>query len=481
MNLSENYISASRNSSSSTATTSMSNKYSSLPKFNHSHSNQSRVASNNDISTSSIFPYNRTVSSSSSIMSTPSNNIRKFQRQRQQEKRNNEHLPPPSQHQRQTGNSKNDPTRTSKNGRLIKNKLLNLQQSLKQQLINRISDKDPGHLHSNNSQSNTKKVTPPVFGLQKVASSPYDFSVFTKVITNEKHHDQVLFPAIKQSQIKAWESAEKICRGIIFDNDDEYDDEESTEDESEDKKNPIISIPGYTDGELKELFKYPNLSSQEEKKLLTEYKRKVLSLREQSLSNNNLISFRRQLQIDQKKEILSKLFNNQNKLNLDYITDNDNNNNNIDSYSNRNQYNVVDNNLISMDLHSLINNDMEEVNYLLEEDGNFKILQEEVKQNAFHKKIVTDNQHHNDENGHGQFDYERFQNLTSKKLDKIYDVHAIRYTGTNVDDDEYKEPSFYSDDVSNLELEEELLQFTTGHLRQRIHESIDEDEITEKS
>ena len=94
----------------------------------------------------------------------------------------------------------------------------------------------------------------------------------------------------------------------------------------------------------------------------------MLSQREQNLSNNNLISFRRQLQIDQKKEILSKLFNNQNKLNLDYITDNDNNS--IDSYTN--QYNVIDNNLISLDLHSLINNDMEEVNYLLEEDGNFK-------------------------------------------------------------------------------------------------------------
>ena len=48
---------------------------------------------------------------------------------------------------------------------------------------------------------------------------------------------------------------------------------------------------------------------------------------------------------------------------------------------------MIDNNLISLDLHSLINNDMEEVNYLLEEDGNFKILQEEVKQNIFHKKI----------------------------------------------------------------------------------------------
>ena len=137
----------------------------------------------------------------------------------------------------------------------------------------------------------------------------------------------------------------------------------------------------------------------------------MLSQQEQNLSNNNLISFRRQLQIDQKKEILSKLFNNQNKLNLDYITDNDNNS--IDSYTNRNQYNVIDNNLISLDLHSLINNDMEEVNYLLEEDGNFKILQEEVKQNIFHKKIVTDNQQ-SDENGHGQFDYERFQSLTAK-------------------------------------------------------------------
>ena len=37
-------------------------------------------------------------------------------------------------------------------------------------------------------------------------------------------------------------------------------------------------------------------------------------------------------------------------------------------------------------------------------------------------------------------------------------MHTTRYAGVNADDDEYKEPSFYSDDVSNLELEEELLQ-----------------------
>ena len=60
------------------------------------------------------------------------------------------------------------------------NKLLNLQQSLKQQLINRISDKDPRHSHSNSSQSNAKSDASSVWST-KVASSPYDFSVFTTV------------------------------------------------------------------------------------------------------------------------------------------------------------------------------------------------------------------------------------------------------------------------------------------------------------
>ena len=57
------------------------------------------------------------------------------------------------------------------------NKLLNLQQSLKQQLINRISDKDPRHSHSNSSQSNAKSDAS-VFGLQKLHPALMTFSIY---------------------------------------------------------------------------------------------------------------------------------------------------------------------------------------------------------------------------------------------------------------------------------------------------------------
>ena len=115
------------------------------------------------------------------------------------------------------------------------------------------------------------------------------------------------------------------------------------------------------------LFKFKNLSNQEEKKLLFDYKRKFLSQQERNLTNSGdtSLSYRRSLQINQKREIISKMFNsNINNLNLEYITNNSSN---------------------AEDILQVISLDTEEMNYLLEEDGNFKLLQEEVKQNVFHK------------------------------------------------------------------------------------------------
>lgn len=87
------------------------------------------------------------------------------------------------------------------------------------------------------------------------------------------------------------------------------------------------------------------------------------------------------------------MFNsNINNLNLEYITNNSSN---------------------AEDILQVISLDTEEMNYLLEEDGNFKLLQEEVKQNVFHKKLIASN-NQVDENGSGHFDYDRFQSLTSK-------------------------------------------------------------------
>ncbi|KAL6451688.1 hypothetical protein SBY92_002994 [Candida maltosa Xu316] len=392
-----------------------------MPKFNIN--NHSRISSNHDISSSTILPYNRTISSSSSIISTPSNNIKKFQRQRQQEKQQQQH------HHQQ-------PPRASKNTRLVKTKLLNLQQSSRQQLMNRIKDDHNSKTVDEILVPKHNSFPPHLLGNTKPPSpNTFDCSVFTNVDVNRQSHS--LFTPIKESKVKAWESAEKVAQSIIFDNDDSDSDAFS----DDDKENCVVSIPGYTKGELELLNKYSNLSTQEEKKILSEYKRKLLSQHERNLNNDNSITFRRQLQINRKKEILSRLFNDANNLNLEYITNN---------YINE------------LNLHTLINEDNQEIEYLLEEDGNFKILQEEVKHNIFHTKKVIDN-----DNENNNFDYDRFQNLTSKKLDKIHDILINKHENIT-EDEEYKEPSFYSDDVSNLELEEELVSFTVAYLRQNI-------------
>lgn len=445
MNLSDNYI-LPRSRSSST----MSNKYSSLPKFNNPHhqhqhqhlSNsqsypytQSRVSSASDMHSISGFPYNRTISSSSSIISTPSNNIKRFQRQRQQENQ---------QHQAKA----NQAPRTSRNTRLVKSKLLNLQQSLKQQLINKISEELPRsgikHYHGDN-----RMKFPPHFALGKPEKSSFDCKIYTKSVVPHKNK---LFTPIRESQLNAWESAESVTRNLVFNNDSSDDESDDDCDETKNNDNAIVSIPGYTQGELDMLFKFKNLSNQEEKKLLFDYKRKFLSQQERNLTNSGdtSLSYRRSLQINQKREIISKMFNsNINNLNLEYITNNSSN---------------------AEDILQVISLDTEEMNYLLEEDGNFKLLQEEVKQNVFHKKLIASN-NQVDENGSGHFDYDRFQSLTSKKLDKIHDAFVRQHEEDDNSNDDYREPSFYSDDISNLELEEELLQFTIGHLRKCIKET----------
>lgn len=451
MNVSDNYILPRCRSSSAS-----SNKYSSLPKFNnphphhqhhysnshsHSHSHsqsypypysQSRVSSGSEMHSVNGFPYNRTISSSSSILSTPSNNIKKYQRQRQQENQN--------QNQQQQVKS-TQVIRTSRNTKSVKTKLLNLHQSLKQQLINKISE-ELLRSGSKPSRRDNGMQLPPHFALGKTEKTTFNCDIYTKSVASQKSK---LFLPIRESQVNAWESAESVTRNLVFSN-------ESSDDESEnygqDHGDVIVSIPGYTQGELNMLFKFKNLSNQDEKRLLFEYQRKLLSQQERNLTNGNAsLAYRRSLQINQKREIISKMFNNNtNNLNLEYIT---NNSSKAD------------------DILQAISHDAEEINYLLEEDGDFKLLQEEIKQNVFHKKAIS-NENQLDENKNAHFDYDKFQGLTSKKLDKMHDDVVRQHEEENYSNDEYREPSFYSEDLSNLELDEELLQFTIGHLRTSI-------------
>ncbi|KAI5956428.1 hypothetical protein KGF54_000903 [Candida jiufengensis] len=311
-------------------------KYNFLPKFNH-HSNlnhntvtnqsnqpQSRVVSNDLVdSIANSLSYNRTISSSSSILSTPSNNIRKFQQQRQQHQNQQNQTQKKHHHHNHSDKDEKHSNRISRNGQLIKNKLLNLHQSHKQLQPNPIQ-----------TQSTSQQPQQPT-----TQKSLHNAEYYTRT---------VIFPEVSS------------------DEEDESNDNDETETEDFETffKNSINSIPGYTKGELDVLINQQELTHEEEKKLLLEYKRKEMTKQERSYMKTSSLSIRRQLQVTQKKEILTKIFGNHNKLNNEYIT----NNSEFSSFNN------------NFNLQMVFNEDREEIFHLLEEDNDFKVSMEEFRE-----------------------------------------------------------------------------------------------------
>lgn len=300
----------------------------------------------------------RTVSSSTSIISTPSNNIRRVQ-QRNGLRQNKELRPSDIE---QGGNA----TR----------KLLNLQQ-LK------------------------KTFNPEPFVLRKpVNMTKYDYSVFSGLPLDPEAADETgLPPPIKESQIRAWESAEKISANIIFEHstpqdgfgiyedgapDTSIEDDTHMGDDPETsidrggrsprlpiKKGPkdlILSIPGYTKGELevlKEQFDVlshaaspvdPAESEEALAKALWVYRQQESTAQERAFMAHHSIAGKRKVQVMHKKEFLRKLFGYTNNVNQDFVTNNT-------SYS---AYDNVAN------VQKAFHEDKEEIVLLLEENRLFE-------------------------------------------------------------------------------------------------------------
>ncbi|KAI5964299.1 uncharacterized protein KGF55_002241 [Candida pseudojiufengensis] len=335
-----------------------SSKYNFLPKFNH-HSNlqnhqvastnqsQSRIVSNDLVdSIANSLSYNRTVSSSSSILSTPSNNIRKYQqRQQQQNHQSSNQL---SQNQKQlahnhqnrhnrhhnTEKDEKHSSRITRSGQLIKNKLLNLHQSHKVLQPNPIQSQQtqqPSQQQQQQQQQQNSKLI-------------QDAEYYTRT---------VIFPELSSDE-------------ELSTNDENEEMDEDDEDFESYFKKTVNSIPGYTKGELTLLINnsQTNLDHEDEKKLLQEHKRKEMSKQERSFMKTSSLSIRRQLQVTQKKEILTKMFGNHNNLNNEYIT----NNTEISSIGN------------SFNLQMVFNEDREEIQHLIEEDNLFKTSMDEFRE-----------------------------------------------------------------------------------------------------
>lgn len=472
---------------------------------------------------SSIVNSTRTISSSStSMMSTPSNNIRKLNQDHNTNGQNQihqqgtqylHHVNPNNNHHRQdklkpTSNNiikKNKPKKST-NVNLVKNKLLNLQKSLKiygrkghsiEEDEEEEEEDDDGRVYDDNRKNYPNSNTKGFILRRPLNMNLYDYSVFTGYADEESNYGDHFPPAIRESQIKAWESAEKISSNLIFDNDsdlsdDEYINEGETHEEVEQFKptelpppqlqkdqpqqhnqncllESINSIPGYTKEELSLItkrftnqqmsiyesqFNLKNFED-EERKLLWKFRQNQQLNQEKIFSQYQSLTGKRKIQVSQKKDLLNKMFGYNNVLNQEYITNNT-------------SYSSLDN---IMNTQKSFHEDKEEITQLLDEDKEYHISIEETKLQlqALHSSLLHESFRKKYNKNLDDFDYGKFQSLIAHRLNKIYedaDINKNDHRGTtiginNTTNSHNALASSTTDDESN----EELMSFSLAFLR----------------
>ncbi|KAF8004678.1 hypothetical protein HF325_000135 [Metschnikowia pulcherrima] len=384
----------------------------------------------------------RTVSSSTLLLSTPSNNIRRVQQQ--------------MNHARPSfAVSKQKPAELRVSGvsstAATTRKLLNLQQLRR-------------------APSN-----PQPFVLRKpTALANYDYSVFAS--SQDDDFSGSATTLVKDSQIKAWESAEKVSADIIFDDDSLEDPADHLEDDlgeanetvfADTKSEPkvddgerpclLTSIPHYTKGELKVIIQNfeklrtctspPNYYDVEdtERKELWLYQQQQNVTQERAFTTNHTLLGKRKVQVFHKKEFLHKLFGYSNNINLECITNNT-------------SYSACDN---SFSAQKAFHEDKEEILGLLAED---KAFEEELK-------VAKEN----------------FTALTSKANDttgcekRYFDqpmdnLDLLDMTNSWLTSSYEKQTGSYGSEGSDAEPDDhpEVLAYTIGLLKQRVKEAYDD-------
>lgn len=328
-----------------------------------------------DISQSGLSSSLRNISSSTSLLSTPSNNIRRAQRI-------NGHKPkdPHSRSRKSRPNITLNSASTT-----AARKLLNLQE-LKRSLT----------------------VVQP-FVLRKPADlSEFDYFVYARKVgpPGETKSDEKS-PPVKESQIRAWESAEKVSANMIFDVEaSASDDAEIFEDydtsmdvavsdddlsfgddyaDCGDQEMPIVhSIPDYTKGELKILLDYYNklqscdsrvdifIYEEAEKSALSIYREQQRIVHERAYKSNPKPLAKRKLQVFRKKELLYRLFGYSNNINPSYITNNT-------------AYSAFDN---VLNASKALQEDHDEIMTLLKLEEEFKSTQSQVAEKITHELVM---------------------------------------------------------------------------------------------
>lgn len=310
----------------------------------------------------------------------------------------------------------------SKKGRLIKLKLLNLTQLLKERAI----------LVSRDS----------LFVIQRPNTLPgYDHLVFSQ-------------GPVRQSQVLAWQLAERVASSIIFgpDSEDESDDANTLIDPVRLSTLVIRMVPGFTKGELDVALKAT--TDEEAQRLVYEYKKLSHRHHEQQFLALSSVTHKRQVQLAQKKEVYSRLFGDANRLNNDYITNN--------------LYCLAIDNLA--DVHELFHEDKIEVTGMVAEEKAFNLAMGETarlfsSQNSPVRKPMPpvalptkQRRRATPPIADDDVDYEKLQTMIGQRLDGLY----AGVTGDGSDAD--------LSDISIDTLSEELQGYVCRHLRARLKE-----------
>lgn len=398
-----------------------------------------------DVSNGSIANVTQRTVSSSSMMSTPSNNIRRVQQ------RNGF---------RQRSTNPELRAREIPAGGNATRKILNLQQ-LKKTYLN-----------------------PKPFVLRKpINMTKYDYSVFADHAAALSLDEDELPPPIKESQIRAWESAEKISSNLIFENahppssgkfgifedaskdmDISVDDEVQADAETsinrgssipgpQSSDDTIQSIPGFTKGELKILNEnfdlLKNSSGQVDPvdfedtlaNALWVYRQLESASQERAFMAHHTISGKRNVQVYHKKEFLRKLFGYSNNVNIDFITNNT-------------SYSAFDN---VANVQKVFHEDKDEMLGLLEED---KLFEEAIRDTR------TNQLANNTESAGGRVDSE-------PDVDNSHLLHLTQtwltsnYINENDSDDICSGDSFMHGD----DRDQEMVTFTMAHLKRCIKDA----------
>lgn len=394
-----------------------------------------------DLSHSGISNSLRNISSSTSLLSTPSNNIRRVQQINGHKATHNR--PRKTAPSITKGSSKTSATR----------KLLNLQE-LKRSL----------------------SVVRP-FVLRKPADlTKYDYSVYSHKVEppNEVQSAEKL-PLVRESQIRAWESAEKISSNTIFDtetmtgdnvgifedfntsmevpnSDDDLSFEACFSDNAPDMA-IVRSIPDYTKGELKIILDYFDklqscdskvdnfIYEEAEKNALGIYREQQRIVHERAFKSNPKPLAKRKLQVFRKKELLHRLFGYLNNINHSHITNNT-------------SYSAFDN---VLNASKALQEDHDETICLLKLEDEYVLAQSQIAE-----KIQTEKDHPRKNNfgSNGMFE-------PMLKNQELLDFSSSWLTASY---DKQLGSGFGNERLDDSDQNSEILSYTMGYLKACVRE-----------